>query len=163
MEPPKKKAKATPPNKKATGTKAPKTNSSDEKAQKKANPLGIGEIRSILYEQILCLMPQSAMLQATKLKLTAEGDIVPHELSKTAYQKLDVVQQSGVADIFRLSIAQVSAPFMEFLTEQCGKFVFKFERPRALVNFSEMFSTEALARLPHLKEPLYFCEGSLYQ
>jgi phosphotransacetylase len=106
----------------------------------KKNIFTIGEIANMVYGFILQAEESDAELDATLLALDAAGALVQSSIDAEPFQKVDAIQQDGMAKVFSMSIARVKDHFVDFLSYNASRMTFSFAYPKSLENFSEMLN-----------------------
>lgn len=101
--------------------------------------MAIGEIRNIIYQQILQAVPSDGELAARQITLNGATDGVSERtIDESKYSILDVVDEDGRAKVFKLPLAKVGQAFNEFLSENAPNMTFAFTKTTSLFNFAEV-------------------------
>jgi hypothetical protein len=92
-----------------------------------------------VYTDMLNLEKSDAELDAILITLDPEtGALHKTPMAARGFQKVDAIQQDGIAKVFGLSISCIQERFVEFLRENAGRMVFSFTYPSSLDNFADM-------------------------
>lgn len=126
----------------------------DDVQKKKSNPLGIGEIRNMIYAAVLQGIEDESALAVTWLELDPETDkIVESTVDSAEFHIVNTVPKSGRADLFGVSLQHVPKAFHEFLSQNALDMTFVFTTAESLVNFTELFNA-AVTAVDGLRTPI---------